>query len=116
MANKRLDLDSLETANAAVLAQIVVEPFTPDTLRVQILNKLLEGAESENFFDSIFAESLSLGDCPECGHTNHWLVPEDDLNRKGWVTSEKDDRVPRTTDRESCPEWQESCKKKRITI
>lgn len=116
MAEKRIDLETLETANAAVLAQIVVEPFTPDTLRVQILNKLLEGAESENFFDTIFAENLDLGECPECGHENHWLIPEDDLNKRGYVTHEKDDRVPKSTNVENCPEWQESCGKKKTII
>jgi hypothetical protein len=116
MPRKQVSLKNLDSANAVVLAQIVTEPTTPDSLRVQILNRLAEGLESENFFDTIFAESLDVGACPECGHENHWLIPEDDLNKKGWVSNERDERVPRTTDEESCPRWQQACKKKKVII
>jgi hypothetical protein len=44
------------------------------------------------------------------------LIPEDDLNKKGWVSNERDERVPRTTDEESCPKWQQACKKKKVII
>lgn len=113
---KKADIVDLDAANAAVLAEIVVEPFTPDPLRIQILNKLLEGMESENFFDTIYAESLDFGSCPHCGHQNHWLIPEDDLNKRGYVTHDHDVRVPTTTTEEECPQWQQACKKKKITV
>jgi hypothetical protein len=116
MPRKKVDLTNLDSENAKVLAQIVVEPTTPDSLRVQILNRLAEGLESENFFDTIFAEDLDLGECPDCGHNNHWLIPEDDLNKMGWVSHEEDDRVPRSTSEETCAKWQEACKKKKVTI
>ncbi len=113
---KRIDLNHLDGENAAVLADIVVDPFTPDPLRVQILNKLLEGTQSENFFDTIFLEGLDVGECPNCGHSNHWLIPEDDLNKRGFVTHERDSRVPQYTDAAICPQWQEACKKKKVSI
>lgn len=116
MPDKRTELSDLDSANAAVLAEIVVEPFTPDPLRIQILNKLLEGMESDNFFDTIFAENLDLGECPNCGHLNHWLIPEDDLNKRGYVSHEQDARVPKTTKKDDCPQWQQACKKKKINI
>ena len=113
---KPADIVDLDSANAAVLAEIVVEPFTPDPLRVQILNKLLEGLESENFFDTIFMEGLDLGECPHCGHENHWLIPEDDLNKRGYVTHERDARVAKNVTKEECPQWQQACLKKKIII
>jgi hypothetical protein len=61
-------------------------------------------------------EKMSFGGCPECGHENHWLIPEDALNKLGWVTTEKDPDVPEFTNSETCPEWEEACTKKRITV
>ena len=116
MAKKPLSLKNLDHNNAVVLAQLVVEPTTPDSLRVQILNRLAEGLESDNFFDTVYAEDLDVGECPECGHTNHWLIPEDDLNKKGWVTHEEDTRVVPNTTKVSCPKWQQACKKKKVII
>lgn len=113
---KKIDLEHLDAKNAAVLADLVVEPTTPESLKVQILNKLLEGAQSDNFFDAIFKEKLDMGSCPKCGHLNHWLIPEDELNKRGVVSSELDPRVPLATDESNCPQWQEACKKKKITI
>lgn len=115
MAKKRL-FDSLEKENAAALADMIVNPNTSDTLRVQILNKLLDQTDSENFFETIFGEGLTFGECPECGHENHWGVPEADLNTMGYVTHEIDERVKRATTAEDCPTYQEACSKKRVTI
>ena len=50
-----------------------------------------------------------------CDHENHWLVPEDDENEMGWVSYEKDKRVLKHTDKDSCPLFQEACSKKRTT-
>lgn len=112
----KIKFDKLDAENAKVLVDLVVHPFTSDALRVQILTKLAEGAESDNFFDTIFSEDLDLGECPDCGHRSHWLIPENDLNQRGWVSREQDPRVLATTDIITCPQWQESCNKKKITI
>ena len=116
MAKDPLDLDHLDAQNASVLAEIIVDPLTSDALRVSILNKLLEIVEGQTFFQTIMKEKLSFGACPGCGHENHWLVPEDTLAEMQWVTHERDPRVHRTTDKKSCPQWSEACKKKKITI
>ena len=108
--------DILDAANGQVLADMVADPDTPEHLRVQIINKILESRKNENFFATMLQERLSFGECPGCGHENHWLIPEDDLNQMGEVTHEKDPRVPRMTDIKSCPTWQEACKKKKVTI
>jgi len=47
---------------------------------------------------------------------NHWLCSEEELNQMGYVSMEEDERVPETTDEENCPEFQQACLKKRITI
>ena len=107
---------NLDADNAAVLAEIVVEPTTQENLKVQILNKLMEGAESADFFDSMFAEKLSYGACPHCHHYNHWLVPEDELNKRGFVSNEEDPRIERMTTKKDCERWQEACKKKKINV
>jgi hypothetical protein len=108
--------DSLEKDNAEILAELIVDPNTTDALRVQILNKLLDQTDAENFFETMAAEMLSFGECPECGHENHWLIPEEDLNRLGHVSHEIDERVKRMTTEEDCPNYQEACAKKKVTI
>lgn len=116
MAKDPLDLDHLDAQNAAVLAEIVVDPLTTDALRVSILNKLLEVVEGQTFFQTILRENLSFGACPSCGHENHWLVPEDELAQMKWITHEQDPRVHRETNKQLCNKWAESCKKKKVTI
>ena len=116
MAKDLVDLDYLDAQNASVLAEIVVDPLTSDALRVGILNKLLQVVEGQSFFQTILRESLSYGECPNCGHANHWLIPEDELNRMKWVTHEKDPRVPRITDKKTCKRWNEACAKKKVSI
>lgn len=108
--------DSLEKDNAEILAQLIVAPETSDNLRVTILNKLLDSTAADNFFETMVKEDLSFGDCPNCGHKNHWLVPEEDLNRFGHVSYEEDPRVKRMTTEDDCPRWQEACSKKKVNI
>jgi len=106
----------LDTANAEIIAELVSDPDTPDHLRVQLINKLLESRKSDNFFVTMLEEKLSWGSCPTCNHMTHWLIPENDLNQMGFVSHELDDRVQRMTTAKECPKWQESCKKKKVTI
>ena len=108
--------DSLEKDNAEILAELIVDPNTTDTLRVNILNKLLDQTDAENFFETVKAELLSFGACTDCGHENHWLVPEEDLNRMGFVSHEADSRVKRTTTADDCIRFQEACAKKKVNI
>jgi hypothetical protein len=110
------NFDSLERDNAEILAALIIDPNTTDALRVSILNKLLDSTSADNFFETIVKEDLSLGACPECGHMNHWLVPEEDLNRFGVVAYENDPRVKRMTTAADCPRWQEACAKKKVSI
>jgi hypothetical protein len=107
-------IETLEAANAAVLAELVVDPVTTDHTRVQILNMLLATDDDKNFFVTMFKEALSYGECPDCGHENHWLIPEDELSQMGWVTPEKDDRVKYNPTAEDCPLYQEACPKKKV--
>lgn len=119
-------LDTFDTENTTVLVNLVVDPMTSDALRVRILNKLLEGTERDNFFSTVYEEKFSLGSCPHCEHTNHWMIPEEELNRMGWFTHEQDDRVSRVTkgpeskkphpEAKTCDTWEEACHKKKITI
>ncbi len=116
MAKKPTSVTDLNAKNAAAMADIVVDPRTPEPLRVQVITKMLEGLEGDNFFETLFKENLSLGECPGCGHLNHWIIPEDELNKMGFVSHEEDDRIPQNTDIESCEHWQEACKKKKVSI
>ena len=113
---KIIDIPSIDSDNAKILAELVIDPSTPEALRIKILNKLLETAEGSSFFRTIYDEKLSFAACSECGFETHWLVPEDTLNTFGWVSSEKDERVPKFTTEASCPKWMESCAKKKVTI
>ena len=106
----------LDKANAEVLADLLADPQTTENLRVKIIIKLSETREGQDFFKTMYEEKLSYGACPCCNHENHWAIPEDVLNIMGWVTHEKDPEVPVATNAESCPEFQEACKKKKTTI
>jgi hypothetical protein len=107
------DVKTDAAKNAQVLAELVVDPQTSTHLSVNILNKLLDASENPSFFVTMFEEAMSLGECPECGHENHWLIPEVDLNQLDWVTHKRDPRVPENTDVDSCPRYQEACLKKK---
>lgn len=102
--------------NAQVMADLIVEPTTTHHLQVSIINKLLESKEAADFFPTLFEEKMSYGECPCCGIELHWLVPEDVLNRMGWVTSTVYPDVPQEIGEEDCPRWQEACKKKKVTV
>ncbi len=109
-------IDTREAKDAKVMAELIVDPQTTDHLKVTIINKLLETNENPDFFPTIFNEKMSLGDCPDCGHTNNWLIPEDVLNKMGYVSHLEDANVSEHTNEESCPEWHEACCKKKISI
>lgn len=109
-------LNMMEAANAKVLAELLTAPDTPESKRVDIINKLLEAKEQDSFFKLMFEEELSFGSCPCCGHENHWAIPEDDLNQMGWSTPDTDPECDKYPDRETCPEFQEAHYKKKISI
>lgn len=113
MASKTKDL---EKDNATTLADLVADPQTTDQLRVRIITELLETREGQDFFKTMMEEGLSFGECPCCGHQNHFAIPEDILNQMGWVTSEKDPEVVVNPNEEICPEFQEACLKKKIVM
>lgn len=108
-------IDGFDEKNAKALAAMLVDRQTSEAVRLQIINELNEASKNDTFFEAIFNETLSLGACPKCHHENHWLIPEDDLAQMGWVSSKVDDRVKRHTDIKDCPEFAESCSKKKTT-
>ena len=114
MTNRKID--AVDQANAKVLADLIVDQGTTDQLRVKILAKLLESREGQDFFRTMYEEGLSFGECPNCKHMNHFAIPEDVLNIYGWVTHEKDPRVPVQTTEETCPKFEEACLKKKVTM
>lgn len=116
MADDKKKIDDFDEKNASALAAMLVDPTTSEAVRIQIINELNEAAKSDTFFEALFNETLSLGRCPHCAHQNHWLVPEDDLNQMGWVSSQKDPRVKRHTDANDCKEFAEACTKKKTTV
>lgn len=109
-------INSLEEQNARILAELVVDPQTTESLRIKILNKLLEKKFEQNFFDLIMNEMLDYGACPHCGYETHWLLPEGELNQRGWVSYQKDDRIQRYSNAKICPEFHEACLKKKVVF
>src|SRR5258705_10341528 len=116
MGKKNRSFDTMDQDNINILVELIVDPNTTESLRVKILNKLLGTTESENFFETMVKEMLDYGACPGCGHENFWLTPEEDLNRMGVVTHQRDERVKRTTTQADCEKWREACGKKKINI
>mgnify|MGYP001604114292 CR=1 FL=1 len=106
----------LDLANAKTLADLIADPDTSERIRIKIINKLVETKHSDNFFKTILEERLTEGSCPSCGLQTQWLIPEDELNKLGIVTHEIDKRVPQYTDEKSCVKWQQSCKKRKVSI
>lgn len=102
--------------NAKKIADMIADPATPDFLRVQMINKLLESKGKENFFETMASEKLSYGACPKCKHETHWLVPEVDLNKMGFISHQIDKRVKQFTTEADCNKWQEACIKKKVTV
>lgn len=107
---------SLQEENAKVLIELLMDPDTPLGMQTQIINKLLEHRKDQTFFTAMYAQKLSYGACPKCRHENFWLIPEDELNKAGYVSSEFDERVKPYTTGEDCEKWGEACKKKKATI
>lgn len=116
MAKSEKSIETREAIDAKVMADLIADPETSEHLRITIINKLLDTQESEDFFPTLMEENMSRGECPECGHDNHFLIPEDVLNKMGWVTHEKDPKVSEHTTEETCPQWQQSCRKKKISV
>ena len=114
MADKKVR--AMDEANAAVLVEIATAERTSDAVRMQVYEQLLTTREGQDFFKTMLEEALSLGECPNCEHLNHWLIPEEDLSQMGWVSHKKDSRVPRHTTAKICEEYQEACAKKKIII
>ena len=112
---KKLSTD-LNAANAAVLAEIVTDPLTTEATRVEILNLLSQLGKTENFFEEMFNLDLSFGECPCCGHQDHWLIPPDELAMLGWIPEEKDERLKRTVSSEDCPRFAQACPKKKTNF
>ena len=116
MSDKSKKILALEEANAAVLVEIIVGANVSENLRISAMSKLMGDREGgETFFRTMLEEKLDRGECPHCGHANSWLTPEENLNQMGYVSREEDERVPETTDAESCELFQQSCLKKKIT-
>jgi len=105
--------DSFDEQNAQALIALLSDPTTDQRIRMQIIAEILEASKADTFFESMFAEGMSLGECPNCKHSNHWLIPEEDLNVFGYVSSEKDSRVPIHTNDQICQEFAEACAKKK---
>lgn len=112
---RKYTFESVENTNLSILAELVADPQTSEHLRVNIINKLLESREGNTFFVTMLEEGLSYGVCPDCGHENHWLIPEDSLNELGWVTFKKDPRVVSQPTSEDCKEFAEACPKKKTS-
>jgi hypothetical protein len=112
------DLESTEPfddTNAAVMAEIISDPVTSEFVKLQILNALLAAESGQTFFQTIIKEDMTFCECPNCGHQNHWLVPEDDLNQMGWVTAHQDERVKKHTTQADCKKYAEACGKKKVS-
>lgn len=116
MANENPKSDDFDIQNAQVLLDLLADPVTPEPVRLQILNDILDNTKDNSFFETMFREKLDLARCPHCQHENNWLIPEDELNIMGHVTPEKDQRVPYTTTRDECATYAEACLKKKTTI
>jgi hypothetical protein len=114
---EKLGLRTEEVAAMSALIEIAIGENVPDSIQVQAINKLLEiRKKNENYFDVVIDSELSLGTCPCCGHKNHWLVPETELNVRGIVTHKTDERVKPFTSSADCPEYAEACSKKKVSI
>ena len=109
-------LAGLDEENAVILAHIIVDDDTPDPQKVEAINKLLESKRDDSFFATMFEQLLSYGPCPDCGHKNHWGIPEDNLNHMGWVSAQEDARVKAHTTIEDCEQFQQACAKRKVNF
>lgn len=113
--NKNLS-GSLDSENAKTIVDLIADPDTPESLRIKLIRKILETRHSDNFFKTMYEQKLSYGKCPNCRHENHWLIPEAELNRLGWVSSEQDSKVPKFANAEICPKWEQACSKRKCSV
>lgn len=111
---RRKKVEVLDKENAEVFTELIVSPDTQDPLRTSIIEKILESREGQGYFKTMLEENLSAGDCPRCGHHNHWLIPEEVLNIMGYVTHERDPKVAAVTNAEICSTFEEACPKKKV--
>lgn len=115
MSNRK-NTGNLESDNAKILAELAVDSETSIDLQVKIIQKLLDNTQHKNFFDTVFNDKLSAGNCPGCGHFNHWLIPENNLNEMGWITHLKDKAVVARPKTKDCAKFAEACHKKKVNI
>jgi hypothetical protein len=115
MSTKSTKILALNEANAAVLVELITGANISENLRIQAMEKLTDAKENQSFFRTMLEENLTKGVCPHCDHENHWLIPEEELNQQGYVSREEDERVPETTDIDTCELFQQACLKKKIT-
>ena len=113
--SKDTKTDDFDEVNAKVLIELLADDMTSEPVRLQIINDILENTKDTSFFETMLREEMSLSNCPSCSHSNHWLIPEDDLNTMGVVTSENDPKVLKHTTAKDCPEYAEACSKKKVT-
>lgn len=109
-------LRGVDEENLTILASLVVDPQTPEPLKIQILQKFIDAKKDQPFFDALLEHDLDRGKCPCCGFETNWLVPEEELNQRGIVSANLDSRVKPYTKKEDCPEFQEACHKKRVNF
>jgi len=105
---------NMDEENVAVLSQILTDPQAGEPLKVKILSKFIEAKKGRPFFETMLEEKLDFGSCPNCGHEDHWLVPEEALNQRGIVSSTLDPRVKNYTTERDCPEFKQACIKKKV--
>jgi hypothetical protein len=113
---KKKNTTELSAQNAAVLAEIVTDPLTTEATRVEILNMLSQLGVSETFFQEAFKLALSFGECPICGHEDHWLIPPDELAILGWIVEDEDPRVKRNVSADDCPRYAQACPKRKTNF
>ena len=63
--------EAFDEANAKALAELLVDPKTSESVRLQIINELNEASKNETFFETMLKELLTEGSCPHCNHKNH---------------------------------------------
>jgi hypothetical protein len=108
--------DTMDEDNIDILTKLITDPETPETLKISILQKFIENTKDKPFFDTMLEYDLDLGECPRCGHENNFLIPEEELNKRGVVTAERDPRVKVYTTADDCPKYREACSKKRVSF
>lgn len=114
--SEKIISEFLDKENVETIIKLIADPDTEEGLRIRLIRRILESRHTDNFFRTIFDEKLSYGSCPNCNSFNHWLIPETELNKMGYVSHETDERIPQFTDSESCNKFAQACKKKKIIV